>query len=72
MSTFTIAPVYLVNNNAKKMRYAQAEIPPTQPRVNQENSEKKASTITTFSGYDNRGEIQPKASTKGCTININV
>ncbi|WP_230626974.1 hypothetical protein [Photobacterium angustum] len=54
------------------MRYAQAEIPPTQPRVNQENSEKKTSTITTFSGYDNRGEIQPKASTKGCTININV
>lgn len=72
MSTFTIAPVYLVNNNAKKMRYAQAEIPPTQPQVNQENSEKRTSTTMTFSGYDNRGEIQPKAPAKGCTININV
>lgn len=73
MSIFTIAPVYLVSNNAKKMRYAQAETPLTQPRVNQNNNlERKAATVITFTGYDYRGELQPKVSTKGRTINISV
>ncbi|WP_305814058.1 hypothetical protein [Photobacterium leiognathi] len=68
---FNIAPVYLVNNNTPKIRYAQAITSSPSP-VEKATVEKKAPTVAGFHGYDNRGEIQPKTTAKGRTINISV
>lgn len=67
---FTIAPVYLVNNSAAKLRYAQANLLNTATPPHKAMTNTHKTTVKRFNGYDHRGEIQPQAHAKGHTIDF--